>query len=97
MREGGERPQGLDLVAEQLDPDGLSARRGEHVDDPTANGELAPLLDSLVPFVAGEREALDQPIDTELIAGSKADGRRPRARGRDPFGDSERRGTHQPG
>ena len=36
-----ERPQRVDLVAEELDPDRQRRRRREHVDDPAAPGELA--------------------------------------------------------
>ena len=42
---GVEGPEGVDLVAEELDPDRQRRRGREHVDDPAATSELAPAGD----------------------------------------------------
>jgi hypothetical protein len=54
LGEGRERPQGLDLVPEELDADRLPARRGEDVDEAAPHGELPSLLGLVDPFVTGE-------------------------------------------
>src|SRR5205823_13741674 len=59
-REGADR---LDLVAEELDPQRLTSRRREHVDQAAADGELAAVVDALDAFVAGERQALGEELD----------------------------------
>ncbi len=60
LREGRVGAHRLDLVAEELDAQRLSAGRGEDVDDPPADSELPTLLGALDALVAGERQLLRQ-------------------------------------
>ncbi len=73
LREGGERADRLDLVAEELDADRLAAGRGEDVDDAAADGELAAVVDALDACVPGERERLGERLDADLGAGAELD------------------------
>ena len=97
LRERGERPHLLDLVAEELHPKRLAAGRREHVDDAAANRAMATLLDPVHPVVPGGRER-----------GDAARRRRARPRPRSaptvgsvaeigkPLGQRDGRRTHQP-
>ena len=67
LRERGERAHLLDLVAEELDAERLAPRRGEHVDDAAAHGELAALVDPVDLLVAGERQLLGKAVDARLV------------------------------
>ena len=78
LRERREGAHLLDLVAEELDPERLAAGGREHVDDATAHGELAALVDPLDALVPGERELPGEPVDPRLVA----DPKRERARSR---------------
>jgi hypothetical protein len=74
LRERRERAHLLDLVAPELDPERLTARRREDVDEPAADGELAALVGTLHALVAGQRERLRQLFQAQLLAGSHTDG-----------------------
>jgi hypothetical protein len=95
LRERRERPQRLDLVTEELDPDRLAPGRREDVHDPAANGELPALLGLRHPLVAGEREALRQRLDARLVADAQDDRLGTRAHGRDPLRRPDRGGADQ--
>ena len=58
LREGGEEPDRLDLVAEELDPRRLVLGRAEDVEDAAADRELTAVGDLLAALVAGAREQL---------------------------------------
>ena len=60
-----EGAQGVDLVAEQLDPDGQGRRRREDVDDPAASRELAPAGDLDHGRVAALEELGDQRVEAD--------------------------------
>ena len=96
LRERREGADALDLVAEELDPVRLAARAGEHVDKPTAHGDLAALLDALDAGVAGERQGLDEALDPRLVAPCHPQGRRPRLGWRQRLGGRKRRGADEP-
>ena len=66
LREHGEARDALDLVAEQLDADGLGSRRREDVEDVAAHGELAAIADALDARVAGRDERRDGVVAHEL-------------------------------
>ena len=66
LGEGRERAHLLDLVAVELDPERLAARRREDVDEAAADGELAALLRTLHPLVARERELLREAVEAGL-------------------------------
>ncbi len=68
LRERRERAHLLDLVAEELDAEGLSPGRREDVDETAANRELPALLRALDALVAGQRERLGQRVDALLVA-----------------------------
>ncbi len=91
LGEGRERPDLLDLVAEQLDPDRLAAGRAEDVHDTAADGELAALVDTLDALVAGEGELLGEPLDSRLVTRGDADGLGTRLRSRQALAEPERR------
>ena len=77
LSEGREDTHLLDLVAEELDPQGLAAGRREDVDDAAADRELAPLLRPLDALVAGERQVLRHRLDARLLADRQPDRLRP--------------------
>ena len=91
LGEGRERPDRLDLVAEQLDPDRLATGRAEDVHDPAANGELASLVDTLDALVAGEGELLGEPLDSRLVTRGDPDRLGTRLRPRQALAEPERR------
>jgi len=95
LREGRERADRLDLVAEELDPQRLSAGRREHVDDAAAHGELAAVVDPLHALVAGEGKGFREPLDAELETCAQLDRLGPRFRGRQALGERPRRGTDE--
>ena len=103
LRERREGADLLDLVAEELDPERLAARRREDVDEPAAHRELAALLDALDALVAGERERLGERLDARLVAARDAERRRARRaaasapRARPPRSRRARRGEHVEG
>ena len=95
LREGRERANGLDLVAEQLDAERITSGRREDVDDPSANRELAPLLDPLDAFVAREREVLCERLDAGLVADGEVEPSGPDIRRRHRLRERDRRGAHE--
>ncbi len=68
LGEGGEGGKPFDLVAEELDPDGLAARGREDVDEAAPDRELTALVDGVGALVAGLRERRDQVVERELLA-----------------------------
>src|SRR5213078_2826804 len=68
LRERRERPDRLHIVAEELDPNRLPPRGGEHVDDSAAYRELPPLFRALDALVAGQRERRRELVDPGLVA-----------------------------
>ncbi len=96
LGERRERADALDLVAEELDPKWLSARRREDVDDPAAHGEVAALLDAVDALVARERERFGKRVDPRFISRRDAQRGGPNGRRRDGLGERERRGADEP-
>ena len=96
LREGGEGSDGLDLVAEELDAQRLSAGRGEDVHDASAHGELAAVVGAVGPRVAGEGERLGQGLHPGLRADTELDRLRPRFRRRHRLGERPGGGAHEP-
>src|SRR5205823_4630967 len=91
LREGRERADLLDLVAEELDAERLAARGRENIHEAAANREVATLLDTLHAFVAGGRQLLREQVDPRLLAGPDRQRRRTFGEGRQPLGDRSRR------
>ena len=85
LRERRERPDLLDLVAEELDTERFAAGGREHVDETAADCELAPFLDPLDALVAGGRKLFGECIDPGLVAGRDANNRCPLAGRRNTF------------
>ena len=71
LREGRERANLLDLVAEEVDAERLATRRREDVDEAAPDGELPALVHAIDPLVARERELLGEPVDARLVADSQ--------------------------
>ena len=95
----GERREGadlLDLVAPELDPERLTAGRGEDVEDAAANGKSPSLVRALDPLVARKRELLGERVDRDLLAPSEANRPGPFARRRKQVGERRSRGAHEP-
>ena len=95
----GERREGahlLDLVPEQLDPQRLPAGGGEDVDDPPADGELAPLLDPVDPLVAGARQRPGETLEARLVAARETHRLWSLFVGRNPLGQCRRRRADEP-
>ena len=90
LGEGRERAHLLDLVAVELDPERLAARRREDVDEPTADSELAALLGTLDALVARESELLREPVEAGLGSDLEPDRLRPLRSRRDPLGECGR-------
>jgi len=65
LREGGEPAQRFDLDVEHVDPHGPVLRRREHVEQPAAHRELAPLLDLVDPLVARRDELRGALVEVE--------------------------------
>ena len=66
---GGEEPQGLHPVAEELDPQGVRVKRREHVHDAPANGEVARLLHNGGPQVPAGDQLRNQLLAVDLLTG----------------------------
>ncbi len=96
LRERREGAHLLDLVAEELDPERLPAGGREHVDDPTAHGELASLVDPLDALVPGEREPVGKPVDPGLVPDPEHERARPRCPRRQPLRERCDRRTDEP-
>jgi hypothetical protein len=56
LGEGGEPAQGLDLIAEQVDPYGAILGRREQVEQAAADRELTAILDLVDALVAGRHQ-----------------------------------------
>ena len=96
LREGRKRADAFDLVAEELDSQGLATGRGKDVDQAAANGELAAFLHALDTLVAGEREPFGQLLEARLVAALEAERRGPLIGRRQPLGDRFRGGADEP-
>ena len=95
---GVERPDRFDLVAEELDPDGVGGIVGEDVEDAAADAELAGDLDDL----GAGHPAIEQPAGQVLHWHRVADGHHPRHPGhglrlRHGLEHRLERSDHQPG
>ena len=90
LGERRERADLLDLVAEELHPQRLTAGRGEDVDEAAADGELPALFHTVDPLVAGEREVLREPVDPGLLADAESERCRPGVDRRQPFAERAR-------
>ena len=64
----GEEADLVDLVAEELHPDGVLVGGREDVDDAAADGVLATLLDQVDAGVRRAREARDDVLERDLLA-----------------------------
>ena len=95
LGERGERADLLDLVAEELHPQRLTACRGEHVDEPAAHGELPALIHTVDPLVACERQVLREPVDPGLLADAEPKRRRAGVDRGQPFAECQRGRTHE--
>src|SRR5262249_9314469 len=95
LRERREGADPLDLVAEELDPQGLAPGGREDVDDASADGELPALLDALDALVACERERLGERVDARLLPARDAERGGPDLRRRHGIGERSRRGAHE--
>src|SRR5262249_58224099 len=95
LGERRERAHLFDLVPEELDAQRLAAGGREHVDDPAANGELAPLLNPLDPVVARKGKALRKPVAPRLVTDLETDRARPPCRRGQPGGKRPRGGADE--
>ena len=77
LREGRERRQALQAVAEELGPDRLAAGRREDVDEAAADRELAALLDGVGALVSGARQLAGQLVERPVLAEAELDRARP--------------------
>ena len=100
---GVEGAQGVDLVAEQLDPDRQGRRRREHVDDAAASRELAPAGDLDHGRVAALEQLGDQRVEADPHARPEGADVRRQVVGRDrrldqrlDAGDEDLRGARSP-
>ncbi len=73
LGERRERAHLFDLVSEELDPERLATRAREDVDEASANRDLPTLLDAFHTLVAGERELLDEGVETAGLGVHEAD------------------------
>ena len=67
LAEGAEAAHRLDLVAEQIDADGVVLGRREDVEHPAADRELAAVLHLVDPLVAGRRQVLNRFVEVEQL------------------------------
>ena len=70
---GVEETQALDLVAEELGPNRSAGGRGEDVEDASAHGELAGLLDQRLPGVAELGQSGSHRVEVGPGAGEQLD------------------------
>ncbi len=70
----GEGADLVDLVAEELHPDGVLLGRREDVDDASTDGELAALLHEVDAGVGRAGEPAYDVLELDLLAGSELDG-----------------------
>ena len=96
LGEGRERAHLLDLVSEQLHAQRLASGRREDVDDASANGELAALVDPVDALVAGARKGPGEAVEAGLLADHEPHRLRPRRPRRHPLGERRRRGADEP-
>ena len=75
LREDGEVTQRLELIAPELETQGVTGRR-VHVDDAAAHGEVAALAHLLLAFVAQSREGCHGLVERDLPAGLQVERRR---------------------
>jgi hypothetical protein len=87
LREGGERPELLDLLAEELHAERLPTRAREDVHEAAANGDLPAFLDPLRALVACEGEGLYERVEADLVPDREPDRGGPDACRRKAFGE----------
>ena len=90
LGERRERAHLLDLVAPELDANGLAPRRRKHVDQPAAHRELTALVGTIDALVARERKRLGELLEADLFAGRDPDRLGPRIRRRHRLGQGGR-------
>ena len=95
LREGREGAHLLDLVGEELDPQGVASARREDVDEAAADGELTALLHPLDPLVARAGQLERDLFQAPSVARAKPDRRRPELGRRHTLGESRRRDDDQ--
>ena len=96
LGEGREPAHRVDLVAEQLDPDGALLGRPEDVEDAAADRELASLLDLLDPFVAGADQVLGDRAEVDLVPARDDESGGPQRGVGDGLGERRRRWRRRP-
>ena len=89
LGEGREPADRLDLVAEQLEPRGALLGRGEDVEDPAAERELAALGDLVGAFVSGLGEQLGDVAEVDLLAAVEDEALGPQRSVRDRLGEGD--------
>ena len=70
-----EAPQALDLVAEEVEPQGLLVAGREEVEDAAAHREIADLADQVDAPVAQRGQAESELLEVDLVAASEPDRR----------------------
>jgi hypothetical protein len=90
LREGRERADLLDLVAEELHAQWLTPGARENVDEPAADRQLAAFLHSVDALVPSERERLDERVEPELVSDRDPDRGRPLVLKRQAFRERPR-------
>ena len=83
LGERREVAQRLDLDVEEVDADGAVLGRGEDVEDPAADRELAAVLDLVDALVAGGDEVPAQLVEVDEVALAQRERRRAQRRVRD--------------
>ena len=91
LREGGERGEPLEAVAEELRADRLAAGRREDVDETAAHRELAALLHRVDALVSSVGQLAGQLVEGPVLAEAKLDRARPHRLGREPLDERVRR------
>ena len=90
LGERRERAHLLDLVAPELDANGLAPRRRKHVDQPAAHRKLTALVCTIDALVARERKRLGELLEADTFAGRDPDRLGPRIRRRHRLGQGGR-------
>jgi hypothetical protein len=63
-----EAPHRLDLIAEEIEPDGLVLARGEQVHDRAANREFARVVDGIRSLCSHWRPKATQPVPLDPLS-----------------------------
>jgi hypothetical protein len=94
LGEGGEPADGLDLVAEELDPRGPILRGAEDIEDAAPHRKLPPLLHLVDPLIASLHQPAGHLAEVDLLADAEAESRGPERRLRHRLGQSHRARDH---